>query len=115
MISEEVRVDKIIPNKLCHFTSNLGQNSLLGFPSIIHRLCEAIGVFIENEIPISIGKLITKKIIERVKVAPSQGAQEEEISQAQEEEILQLLLPQPQAPQGQVEPSQQPLLLHNKR
>ncbi|KAL4343980.1 hypothetical protein AHAS_Ahas11G0132600 [Arachis hypogaea] len=70
MIGEEERLDKIIPNEIFHFASNPHPRAPLGFPSIIHCLCEATGIFIQNDIPIELGKPITKRLMEKVKTTP---------------------------------------------
>ncbi|KAL4287430.1 hypothetical protein AHAS_Ahas19G0185400 [Arachis hypogaea] len=72
MIGKEVKVDEIIPNEIYHFASNPQPRALLGFPSITHRLCDAASTFIQNDIPIELGKPITKKLLEKVKIEAPQ-------------------------------------------
>ncbi|QHO43225.1 uncharacterized protein DS421_5g160980 [Arachis hypogaea] len=58
---EVVEVEDIIPEQIYKIASSPYKKASIRFPHLIYRLCEAAGVKMENDVPISVEKPITKK------------------------------------------------------
>ncbi|QHO15749.1 uncharacterized protein DS421_10g297600 [Arachis hypogaea] len=65
MRGEEVRVEELILYYISVIAKNKTSRIKLGFSDIIHWLCQATGVSIEEGIPVKLERPITKAVMER--------------------------------------------------
>ncbi|KAL4329559.1 hypothetical protein AHAS_Ahas13G0312200 [Arachis hypogaea] len=67
MIGHEVDVGAVIPQQVYHIASNANTHTKLAFLHLIHRLCEASRINLENDFLILIKRLISMKTMEQAR------------------------------------------------
>ncbi|KAL4315504.1 hypothetical protein AHAS_Ahas15G0191700 [Arachis hypogaea] len=83
MIGHEVDVSEVIPQQIYHIASNDNIYAKLSFPHLIYWVCEAAEVRLDNDFPIPIERLISRKTMEHAReyTRVSRGGQAEEEAQ----------------------------------